>query len=872
MAKYRPADASGTDQQITVNSGPEGPGTVALPHELLNVDVDTTPDTYTRQQIEKEAAWITRSRNDIVIQGDFYFVSVGGSGGTNCRGRAVMHEVDPAGPGGASPTILNTRIYYSHNSNSTGARLANGIITIPAEDIEPGSLYWVWVGGDVYGGDFPTGLPTTGTLSNTNNGFNVGTWFYMWGNRPPDQPVITAPANGTNVVWGEVDPYDSIFMLEWSRTDPDEDVIGADIGGYEVQFRPVPTPGDPNPAWIEAPSTGTGGTYKYLRRRKIGDDPWGFVAASDHLPLLAHTAFVVPGGTYYGLTRMPGPGTYQIRVRTYDLSGAYTGGGATENMNYPAPPAAAMSDWSNVINVNLVAPFLPPVPLAPINNVAQDVSGVHFEWQFRDPRSTGGSQASRKLRIRKVGDASWTEIIPVGEQAGASEEYDWINGDEGFTLEPGFRYEWQPNTVATPGSFDSSWTGETAFFWAIPAAGSGGVIAVPDLTVPDPGLGCGDNRVFVYARGGLHRLGEITNKVQVKWSRVRDDISECTVQVSGWSEDCGQLLAALRTWQMELVVFRDNGEGPQRVWEGPITRLTYEKDAVEVAAHDVMAYVYRRILRIGFNDAFSASGGGLTKVTRRAAWVIQNALSYDDPNLLAYMQVMEQSDDARNSRVVPEYSTTAWALVDDFAAKAGLDYVTVGRKIALWDTHNAIGLLPEMRDGDFGTPPIVTEYGMQLANYYAVTNNNGVWGAADRFDVDGVPEFYGYIEMLSSAYGESDAGVTSEVLTPEARLELEQTLTEQAGRNIAARYPAPLVARVPDNSTLNPEISVGINQLIPGVHVPLRSDATLRQVFQMQKLDRVEVTQNDKGEQVTVTLSPAPRSGADPDSEGGEEA
>lgn len=85
-----------------------------------------------------------------------------------------------------------------------------------------------------------------------------------------------------------------------------------------------------------------------------------------------------------------------------------------------------------------------------------------------------------------------------------------------------------------------------------------------------------------------------------------------------------------------------------------------------------------------------------------------------------------------------------------------------------------------------------------------------------------------------------------------------ETLTEQAERNIANRYPTPLVARVPDNSTLNPELSVGINQLIPGVHIPLRSNSTLRQISQLQKLDRMQVTQTDKVEQVTVTLSPAP--------------
>ena len=804
----------------------------------------------------------------IQVKANFKFKSPdpGEPGGTVARGQLILADW-------STPFPFTKTYYESVESNTSGAPLT-GTFNIPASAIQPGHVYKMTFAGKVTGGGYPSGY-TQEVYCNEGGGVHpahspLGVYFV--GDRKPDQPIIEGPANGITRTWDDPDPANSRFTLDWTRSDPDDrpDTPGGgfntyhrDDGGHWVQYRLAPSVQDPNPAWQ------TASLYRNGQYTAHGSSPEG----SNGFMVTVLTGDTVLG---FPVWQLPAPGTYQMRVRIFDQNAywpdepfGFTETGQRldpEPLEYPW----SMSEWSNSIYINVIASFLPPVPLAPINYVSQTPDEVTFKWRFRDPRSTGGTQDRRSIRIRRAGDAAWTEILT--NDVSTSEEYVFTNGD-GFTIEPGFRYEWQPNTIADPGNWDAEWTSEVASFWAVPTPGSGSVIPVPSLTVPDPGLGCGDNRVFVYARGGLHRLGEITEKVQVKWSRVRDDISEATVQIGGWSDDCGQLLAALRTWQMELVVFRDNGDsGPQRVWEGPITRLTYEKDAVEVAAHDCMAYVYRRILRLGFNDAFQVGGGGLTTVTRRAAWVIQNALSYDDPNMLAYMQVLDLPDDARNSRVVPEYSTTAWALVDDFAAKAGLDYVTVGRKIVLWDTHGPIGLLPEMRDGDFGTPPIVTEYGMQLANYYAVTNNNGVWGAADRF-VDGSPEFYGYIEMLSSAYGESDAAASAEVLTPEARLELEATLTEQASRNIAARYPAPLVARVPDNSTLNPELSVGINQLIPGVHVPLRSDSTLRPVTQMQKLDRIEVTQNDKGEQVTATLSPAPRSReADPDAEGGEEA
>jgi hypothetical protein len=73
---------------------------------------------------------------------------------------------------------------------------------------------------------------------------------------------------------------------------------------------------------------------------------------------------------------------------------------------------------------------------------------------------------------------------------------------------------------------------------------------------------------------------------------------------------------------------------------------------------------------------------------------------------------------------------------------------------------------------------------------------------------------------------------------------------------------------VPDGSTLTPETEVDINHLIPGVWVPLRAQGTLREIAQWQKLDVVNVTESaDEAEKVSVTFSPAPNGGQDPDAD-----
>lgn len=1023
--------------------------------------------------------------------------------------------------------------YFTSNYRTTAGSM-DFDFTLPTADLAPGTKYRV----TVYVTKNAPSI-TSPYQPITTYGPKLRTSF--WTNRTPDTPVITTPSTGVSFPYN--DGVNSEFSIGWTADDEDAVPSDADYYGYEIQYRATPTPTQPNPTWANwtfdiyssiFPNPKTSHASWALKDGSTWSGYFGFpnfggggTSGANTNTVLVHAKPSYPSGVSTNRVLMLlGPGTWEFRLRTFDYSGSpQTSPGSV--------PAYGTSEWSNTVTVNITAPFLPPLPIAPINDEAIVPDVITFEWLYRDPRVGGGAQKTARVRIRKVGDAAWTEITPsndpirawsttgqatgvvstpdgtnvyvtdqtsnlvrkydnagaqvaswsttglpggialdatgnvyvidgpnklvrkysptgsvltswstTGEPSGidvlgstvyvsdrtnklvrrysltgtasttfgttnepndvkvapngtiytadftvtspqirrfnssgvqqstwatpsttgtslaisadgayvyvtpvlsqrvykynatgtlqysyiipsgstgidldnannlyvsflgqavyvydganpqevplviTEGKYVWTNGVEGFTVTPGFQYEWQPRTVSNPGDFDSGWSGPTGFFWAIPAADSGPVIPGADDTLPDPGLGCGVNRAFLFVRGGQRRLGEITETEMIRWGRTRDGISTCTIKVTGWSGDCGELLKSMRSWMNEIVIYRDNGNGQKRVWEGPITRIAYSHDSVEIEAQDVWVYVYRRILRQGFNDAYRRVGWkygpggvvlvkgqeyGLTPVTRRSAQIVRNALAYDDPNVLAYLTVIEKADDAKQSRVVPDYSTTAWQQIDDFAAKSGLDYTAVGRKMVLWDTHNPIGVLPEMRDDDFGTPPVVTEYGMQLANFYGVTNNAGVYGTAERL-TNGEPKYYGWIEMLSSAYGESDESGESVTLTAAAKAALEEALSGQAERSIASRWPTPLVVRVPDNTTLSPEINIGINDLVPGVFIPVRASGTLREVTQMQKLDSMNVTQTQAGEVITVTLSPAPRSRSeDPDEEGAEE-
>jgi hypothetical protein len=416
-----------------------------------------------------------------------------------------------------------------------------------------------------------------------------------------------------------------------------------------------------------------------------------------------------------------------------------------------------------------------------------------------------------------------------------------------FSMEATTEYEWRVKVTDTD-AIESNYS-TPAKFWVVPAGASGEVRPLPGEVIDGATLGCGKHRVEIYKRGGKVRVGEITNLSYVDWGRKRDDISTSKIVVSGWNIDCGKLLAKLQTWAYELVIFRDNGYSVDRVWEGPITLLAYEVDSVTIEGKDVMGYAYRRIIKQAMND--TADGG---VVTSRAAQVLRNVFAPDDPNVLAYLQVLARDDDAREYRSTPAYSRTAFEEVDDMAANAGLDYTAVGRAILLWGTKHRIGSLPEFRDEDLGSPPIVTEYGMSFANRYVVSDGNGVWGEATRLGTDGEDPIYGLVEILSSTWA-SDSAPESGTYTEAGLAKAIQSFQHFAEVSISDRYPPPVLVRIPDNTTLNPGTPISIQQLVPGVAVPLRSTGTLRSVVGTQKLDSVKVVEKANEETISITLS-----------------
>ena len=345
-------------------------------------------------------------------------------------------------------------------------------------------------------------------------------------------------------------------------------------------------------------------------------------------------------------------------------------------------------------------------------------------------------------------------------------------------------------------------------------------------------LGIGKHTAWIMDRGGRRRIGQLQDMNMVRWNRVRDDISEATIQLTAKSTSAqAKLLNQIEPGRHELCLYRNN----VRVWEGPITLPTFTSRGMEIHAKDVLYYAYRTAMHAGYSSAYP----NIEYVTSRIKRIMvaelarKEALGY---NILDYLVEHHLPTDAKTSRVTLPMEMTVFEHLDGMAADAGMDYTVVGRAIHLWDVSAPVmGQTRTVTESDFLSDVIVSLYGSELATRAIVTDGQGNWAAAGGDD-----PFYGEWEVLHTAYDETEGEMHS-----------------QAQRNMSGRNPTPLQVRVPDNSSLNPNGVLSVDDLVPGVYIPVLANINIRKVSQTQKLDTVKFEQTPDGETISVTMSPS---------------
>lgn len=346
---------------------------------------------------------------------------------------------------------------------------------------------------------------------------------------------------------------------------------------------------------------------------------------------------------------------------------------------------------------------------------------------------------------------------------------------------------------------------------------------------------------YVYDRGGGHRLLQLVKMQQITWRRLGDDISLCDITLS--VSQCETDLSLLEPGRHEIVVYR----GQERVWEGPLTLMTLYGDRCELQARDVMHYVYRTIMRSGYDNAYPNT----TTCIKRSKLILETELgrcweTLDPPiDVVDHIMAIERDNDSRTSRVTIPYEKTAFTDIDDMARASGMDYTVVGRRIVLFDTDTALGRTPVLTQEDIAGDVRITVYGMEVAAFAAVSGGDGQYGIAEG--PYGYPDpYYGCWEILDDAYDEeagSDAPTLSE-------------LADQAKRNVEDRIPTPVEVKIPEGSTLasSSPLAQDLGLLVPGVQVPVLAQLPGRSVQQIQKLRELEVTETPEGETLAITL------------------
>lgn len=382
------------------------------------------------------------------------------------------------------------------------------------------------------------------------------------------------------------------------------------------------------------------------------------------------------------------------------------------------------------------------------------------------------------------------------------------------------------------------------------------------------------HKAYITDRGGRGRSSELVKLSQVQWGRVRDDISEGSIVIR--AGDCApqaKILSNIEPKRSELVIYR----GDDRVWEGPVDRCAWRSDRMEIIAKDVSSYVMGRPLTRTWDNSYVRQAGPdpesteddvildqSTEVTTRIGdiieWEMSNSFTMVTPegakivpgweqldppaNVLPYLVIHHHPNEARTSAKTLPFQMAVGEHLDNLAHTGGIDYTVIGRAIHIWDTSNPLGRGRLLTEADFYGEIIVTAYGADFAAVGITTGADGMYGAAGQND-----PYYGPWAKVFTVYDENADDNPS-----------QNELSSQARRNLTGRNPVPVEVRVPDNSTLRLTKGLSIDMLVPGAYFPLLATLNDRKISQMQKLNKVTVTETSKGENVEVTFVPSGRS------------
>lgn len=348
-----------------------------------------------------------------------------------------------------------------------------------------------------------------------------------------------------------------------------------------------------------------------------------------------------------------------------------------------------------------------------------------------------------------------------------------------------------------------------------------------------------NHTVVIYDRGATVRQGQLVDISSINWTRDRDSISSATVRIE--ASRCSQqadLLRAIEPKRSEMVVYR----GQDRVWEGPVVRIGNHATHVEIFARDIFEYIMGTMLTQPYSNAYPNITEATTRIEEIFDYEMDVWESIDPPaNVKPHAVFHHFDNEARTGAVTNAYEMTLGDHIMNFGRQGGLDWMVIGRALHVWDVSRSLGRTRTLTEADFYGEIVVSSYGAELATRTFVTTQDGAYGS--YFTDESYYGPWARVQMLES-----------ESADPEGPSQAE--LDSQAQRNAFGRNPVPVIVRIPDNSSVRLSPSLTIEDLVPGVHVPLSATLNSRTLSQTQKIDKVVVSETGAGEEIKLTLVP----------------
>lgn len=382
------------------------------------------------------------------------------------------------------------------------------------------------------------------------------------------------------------------------------------------------------------------------------------------------------------------------------------------------------------------------------------------------------------------------------------------------------------------------------------------------------------HQAMIYDRGGTNRLWQLVDVASVRWTRELDNQSTADVVITGEScRDQADVLALIEPRRHELVLFR-NGV---RVWEGPIVEVAWFRDRATIIANDIIEYMRYTPLTKAWPNS---EGGGPPLMLDRTREIITYELTtpytmtvgtgeaiedvvvprwenLDPPaNILPHMDI--RAGDVITTSVTEAFEMTLFEHITNLA-RSGMEFTVIGRQFLAWDKANPLGRTRTVTENDFYGDIELYAAGSE---HYSIAHVAATPAEEEVDPDDPNPPPPAPPLIVGSAGGEHEFyGVWTQIVTTESEEgssdPTQEALNGQAGRQLVGRTPVPLEIRVPTGAGMKPSFDLTIADLVPGVEMPVLALLNLRKVSQLQRIEKVTVTEDPGNESVGITLTPA---------------